>query len=73
MEDFNVITDTDMHKIELKYKTALEHLTKYQILVNMAVANMKVNGTEYLEGIAELIDTKHQEILDEQSTKLFSK
>lgn len=71
MQDFNVITDTEMERLNNLFEVALEQLIKYEVLVNIAVANMKVNGNEYMTDIANLIDSRHKEILDEQTQKLF--
>lgn len=71
MEDFNVITDTEMDRLNNLFEVALEQLIKYEVLVNIAVANMRVNGNEYMTDIANLIDSRHKEILDEQTQKLF--
>lgn len=71
MEDFNVITDTEMERLNNLFEVALEQLIKYEVLVNIAVANMKVNGNEYMTDIANLIDSRHKEILNEQTQKLF--
>lgn len=71
MEDFNVITDTEMDRLNNLFEVAMEQLIKYEALVNIAVANMKVNGNEYMTDIANLIDSRHKEILDEQTQKLF--
>jgi hypothetical protein len=73
MEDFNVISDTEMDRLNSLFETALEQLIRYEVLVNIAVANMRVNGNEYMTDIAQLIDSKHKEILDEQTAKLFNK
>jgi len=71
MQDFNVITDTEMERLNNLFEVALEQLIKYEVLVNIAVANMKVNGNEYMTDIANLIDSRHKEILNEQTQKLF--
>jgi hypothetical protein len=71
MQDFNVITDTEMERLNNLFEVALEQLIKYEVLVNIAVANMKVNGNEYMTDIANLIDSRHKEILNEQAQKLF--
>ena len=71
MEDFNVITDTEMDRLNNLFEVAMEQLIKYEVLVNIAVANMKVNGNEYMTDIANLIDSRHKEILNEQTQKLF--
>lgn len=71
MQDFNVITDTEMDRLNNLFEVAMEQLIKYEVLVNIAVANMKVNGNEYMTDIAELIDSRHKEILNEQTQKLF--
>ncbi len=67
MQDFNVITDAEMDRLNGLFETALDQLIRYEALLNLTIAYMRVKN---MSEIADIIEENHKQILDEQA-KLF--
>jgi len=72
MEDFNVLTDTQLHTIEDRLRLAVGQLISYEMLLNMAIATMKTQDNLYLNDVCTLLKSRQDELLQEQITKILS-
>lgn len=70
MEDFNVLTDSQMYSIEERMRLAVNQLIEYEMLLNMAMATMKTQGNEFLNDTCTLLKSRQDRLLEEQITKI---
>ncbi len=70
MEDFNVITDSQMYSMEERMRLAVKQLIEYEMLLNMAMATMKTQGNEFLNDTCTLLKSRQDRLLEEQITKI---
>lgn len=70
MEDFNVITDSQMYSMEERMRLAVNQLIEYEMLLNMAMATMKTQGNEFLNDTCTLLKSRQDRLLEEQITKI---
>lgn len=70
MEDFNVITDSQMYSMEERIRLAVKQLIEYEMLLNMAMATMKTQGNEFLNDTCTLLKSRQDRLLEEQITKI---
>ena len=67
MEDFTVLTDSQIHNIEDRLRIAEAKLIKYEMLINIAIATMKTQNNEYLNETCALLKSRQQELINQQS------
>jgi hypothetical protein len=70
MEDFNVLTDSQMYSMEERMRLAVKQLIEYEMLLNMAMATMKTQGNEFLNDTCTLLKSRQDRLLEEQITKI---
>lgn len=70
MEDFNVITDSQMYSIEERMRLAVNQLIEYEMLLNTAMATMKTQGNEFLNDTCTRLKSIQDRLLEEQITKI---
>lgn len=70
MEDFNVLTDSQMYSMEERMRLAVNQLIEYEMLLNMAMATMKTQGNEFLNDTCTLLKSRQDRLLEEQITKI---
>lgn len=70
MEDFNVITDSQMYSMEERMRLAVNQLIEYEMLLNMAMATMKTQRNEFLNDTCTILKSIQNRLLEEQITKI---
>lgn len=70
MEDFNVLTDTQLHSIEDRLSLAVGQLIQYEMLLNMAIATMKTQDNPYLNDTCTLLKARQSDLIQEQINKI---
>lgn len=70
MEDFNVLTDSQMYSMEERMRLAVKQLIEYEMLLNMAMDTMKTQGNEFFNDTCTLLKSRQDRLLEEQITKI---
>lgn len=73
MEDFNVLTDSQMHSIEDRLRVAVGQLIEYEMLLNIAMASMKTQRNDFLDTTCRFLKSKQDTLLQDQIDKIYTK